>query len=286
MFYSQYKVWPEPTGDDSLTKPLLLLLHLKALKFNAQSYMELPIHNYSEEDLSILLATLAAKKVTLDSYAMNEPERFWHFLHHLFPKNPELVAAYDIMGWDIWAQLYKSSFRNLIRLPQKTNYKFDIIKPYDKMEGLSWKPLAKSTEEASVILHLNEHNLNLLNELQMYSEVDIWVQPVNSILKYPEQLKNKLFKGCIINPFEVQGFTPMIKILMQLRKLNIPLGMSLTHGSILGATVVGQFAPVLQKLFITDSLYSIPVTGVSLADQELIFPPSAGMGVAFVENFW
>lgn len=286
MFYSQYKVWPESAGDDTVTKPLLLLLHLKALKFNAQSYMELPIHDYSEEQLSVLLATLAAKKVTLDSYAMNEPERFWHFLHHLFPKHPELVAAYDIMGWDIWAQLYKSSFRKLIRLPQKSTYNFEYIQPLNLSGNASWTPLAQSIDESSTLVALREEEISRVNELKTYSQSDIWVQPVKALLNDPEKLKNKLFQGCIIDPFEVQGFTPMIKVLMELRKLNIPVGMALTHGSILGVTVLGQFAPILQKLMITERLYPLPVTGVSLSNHELVFPPSAGMGIAFVENFW
>jgi L-alanine-DL-glutamate epimerase-like enolase superfamily enzyme len=34
-----------------------------------------------------------------------DPERYWHYLHHLFPGNSFLVCALDIAAWDIFGKL-------------------------------------------------------------------------------------------------------------------------------------------------------------------------------------
>lgn len=285
MFYSQYKIWPEPTDCNIVTKPQLLLLHLRALKFNANAYMELPIHDYSEEELAQLMNVLSEKKKSLDSYAMNEPERFWHFLKHLFPQNPELIAAYDIMGWDIWAQLYKSSFQNLIRLPKKSTIHFQQVTPLINFNENGVIELAKSLQGDEILLTVKDHK-TILKSFEKYKDVQIWFQPTKELLNHPEQLKNLNITGIILNPLLIEGFTPMIETLMQLRKLNIQVGLYLIRGSILGATITAQFAPILQKIFFPEKIYELPVTGIELKDLSISFPNAAGMGIAFVENFW
>lgn len=51
------------------------------------------------------MADLASKLQMVERFNFIEPERFWHFLHHLFPKNPFLVCALDMAGWDIFGKL-------------------------------------------------------------------------------------------------------------------------------------------------------------------------------------
>lgn len=90
MFVTDYKLWPEVSEANKQTKPKLLLLYLRALKFQAQSYMEIPLSDYNDQDIQALTQELDEKRNTINGYAMNEPERFWHFLHHLFDKHSVL----------------------------------------------------------------------------------------------------------------------------------------------------------------------------------------------------
>ncbi|MCB9047711.1 MAG: dipeptide epimerase [Chitinophagales bacterium] len=52
-----------------------------------------------------MIAQLEAKKHVIERYALTNPERFWHFLHHLLPGQNFLVAALDIAAWDLYAKM-------------------------------------------------------------------------------------------------------------------------------------------------------------------------------------
>lgn len=301
MFHSAYKMWPEQPQDESRTKPSLILLHLKAIKFAAISYMEIPVSHYSEEELKEIIKILEFKRMSINAYAMNEPERFWHFLHHLFEDFPILVGAYDIMGWDIWSQLYKTSFRQLIRLPEKKRYEYtQLIKPEEQAEVKDENAYcfieANKFEEAIQQLELKDANVlmamnkpsqwDLVKILREKGVKSIWVEPSERLLKIlkPEQMKEA--DGISLDPLKLQGFTPMINLLMELRKQNIPVGSALKEGSIVSKTAYAQFAPVFQKLFFNKQSHLLPATGILINDQEIVFPEAAGMGLAYENNFW
>src|SRR5687767_15462222 len=52
-----------------------------------------------------MISDLEAKKSFVEKFAFMDPERFWHYLHHLFPANPFLVCALDMAGWDLFGKL-------------------------------------------------------------------------------------------------------------------------------------------------------------------------------------
>ncbi len=52
-----------------------------------------------------MIADLEHKKHQVENFVFTEPERYWHFLHHLFPQNNFLVCALDIAAWDLYGKL-------------------------------------------------------------------------------------------------------------------------------------------------------------------------------------
>jgi L-alanine-DL-glutamate epimerase-like enolase superfamily enzyme len=52
-----------------------------------------------------MIEDLESKKFFIEKFAFTDPERFWHFLHHLFPNNPFLVCALDMAGWDLYGKM-------------------------------------------------------------------------------------------------------------------------------------------------------------------------------------
>ena len=66
-----------------------------------------------------MTATLEANRREIERYALTDPQRFWHFLHHLMPGQNFLIAALDIAGWDLFAQLRRQPLYQLLRLPWK-----------------------------------------------------------------------------------------------------------------------------------------------------------------------
>ncbi|ANH80958.1 dipeptide epimerase [Niabella ginsenosidivorans] len=70
-----------------------------------KGYGEAPAITYYHITVEDMIRDLEAKRVLLERFAFTEPERYWHFLHHLLPGNPFLVCALDMAAWDIWGRL-------------------------------------------------------------------------------------------------------------------------------------------------------------------------------------
>jgi len=69
-----------------------------------RGFGEAPAISYYEVTLEKLVATLEKFRPTIERFAFTDPERFWHFLHHLIPGNPFLTCALDMAGWDLFAK--------------------------------------------------------------------------------------------------------------------------------------------------------------------------------------
>ncbi|MBS1760726.1 MAG: dipeptide epimerase [Bacteroidetes bacterium] len=65
----------------------------------AISYYNIPVEKMQED--------LDAKREMVEKFAFTEPERYWHYLHHLFPNNSFLVCALDIAAWDMYGKIKK-----------------------------------------------------------------------------------------------------------------------------------------------------------------------------------
>ena len=68
-------------------------------------YGEAPAISYYNISVEQMIADLESKKTFVEKFALTDPERYWHYLHHLFPNNPFLVCALDIAGWDLWGKM-------------------------------------------------------------------------------------------------------------------------------------------------------------------------------------
>ncbi len=70
-----------------------------------KAYGEAPAISYYDITVDQMEKDLNAKIKFVENFSFTEPKRFWHFLHHLFPKNPFLVSALDMAGWDLYAKI-------------------------------------------------------------------------------------------------------------------------------------------------------------------------------------
>lgn len=70
-----------------------------------KGYGEAPAISYYHVTVEQMIEALERKKNLIEKFAFTDPERFWHFLHHLFPENPFLVCALDMAGWDLWGKM-------------------------------------------------------------------------------------------------------------------------------------------------------------------------------------
>ncbi|WP_447642303.1 MULTISPECIES: dipeptide epimerase [Chitinophagaceae] len=72
---------------------------------NLLGWGEAPAITYYNITVGEMIRDLEVKKDVIEKFALTDPERFWHFLHHLFPENPFLVCALDIAGWDLFGKM-------------------------------------------------------------------------------------------------------------------------------------------------------------------------------------
>lgn len=68
-------------------------------------YGEAPAISYYNIPVEKMISDLEAKKTFVEKFAYTEPERYWHYLHHLFPNNSFLVCALDIASWDLYGKI-------------------------------------------------------------------------------------------------------------------------------------------------------------------------------------
>ncbi len=73
--------------------------------FGITGYGEAPAITYYNIPVDKMIADLESKKQFVEKFAFTEPERYWHYLHHLFPQNNFLVCALDIAAWDIYGKI-------------------------------------------------------------------------------------------------------------------------------------------------------------------------------------
>lgn len=78
-----------------------------------KGYGEAPAIAYYNIPVEKMAADLEAKKIFVEKFAFTEPERYWHYLHHLFPQNPFLVCALDIAAWDMFGNLKRKRLYEL-----------------------------------------------------------------------------------------------------------------------------------------------------------------------------
>ncbi len=78
-----------------------------------RGYGEAPAISYYNIPVEQMAADLEQKKIFVEKFAFADPERYWHYLHHLFPRNAFLVCALDMAGWDLYGKLKRKQLREL-----------------------------------------------------------------------------------------------------------------------------------------------------------------------------
>ena len=80
---------------------------------NWVGYGEAPAITYYNITVEQMIADIESKKSMIEKFAFTTPDRYWHYLHHLIPKNPFLVCALDIAAWDLFGKMHKQPLYKL-----------------------------------------------------------------------------------------------------------------------------------------------------------------------------
>jgi L-alanine-DL-glutamate epimerase-like enolase superfamily enzyme len=104
-------------------------------------YGEAPAIVYYDITVDKMIQDLERKKLFVEKFAFTEPDRYWHYLHHLFPNNPFLVCALDMAGWDIYGKMKNKKLKKENEINPLTDYTIgidDIGKMVEKIKEKPW----------------------------------------------------------------------------------------------------------------------------------------------------
>lgn len=75
---------------------------------------EAPAISYYDETIESMMASVEKVRGVIERYALMDPQRFWHFLHHLIPGQSFLTAALDMASWDFFGRMRRKPLWQLI----------------------------------------------------------------------------------------------------------------------------------------------------------------------------
>jgi L-alanine-DL-glutamate epimerase-like enolase superfamily enzyme len=134
--------YPFTISKGTKTHQEMLLVSIR--HFGWEGHGEAPSIAYYNTSVDDMTMALEFKKKVLESFAFSDPERFWHFLHHLFPKHPFLVAALDMAGWDLYGKIKGQPLHRIWKLNPSdapmTDYTIGIDGPEKMLEKMKANP--------------------------------------------------------------------------------------------------------------------------------------------------
>nr|WP_242692188.1 dipeptide epimerase [Aridibaculum aurantiacum] len=135
---------------------------------------EAPAINYYNITVEQMIADLNAKQKFVEKFALTDPERYWHYLHHLFPANPFLVCALDMAGWDLWGKMKGLPIYKMFQTPMDNLPATDYTIGIDTIENM----LAKIDEKPWPIYKIKmgiENDIDLLHAIRKHTSSKIRV---------------------------------------------------------------------------------------------------------------
>ncbi len=134
-----------------------------------KGYGEAPAIAYYDITVEKMVEDLEKKKIFVEKFAFSDPERYWHYLHHLFPANPFLVCALDMAGWDIYGKLKRKQLYELWNLDTATAPLTDFTIGIDSIENM----VAKMKEKPWPIYKIKvgvESDIEMVTELRKHTD--------------------------------------------------------------------------------------------------------------------
>src|ERR1700733_2079295 len=135
--------YPFSTSHGTKTHQPTFVVELEHL--GIKGYGEAPAITYYHIPVEKMQEDLENKRSFIEKYALTSPDRYWHYLHHVFPENPFLVCALDIAAWDIYGKLQKKPLykiwgldKNKIPLTDYTIGMDNIPTMISKVKEMPW----------------------------------------------------------------------------------------------------------------------------------------------------
>ncbi len=137
-------------------------------------YGEAPAISYYNITVDKMAEDIERKKIFLEKFSFSDPERYWHYLHHLFPDNPFLVCALDMAGWDLYGKLKRKSLRHIWGIDALQSPVTDYTIGIDSAEKMVSKMQSKPWPVYKVKVGV-EKDVEMVAVLRKYTDAKIRV---------------------------------------------------------------------------------------------------------------
>ena len=135
--------------------------------FGIKGYGEAPAIPYYNITVEKMIADIEAKRQLIEKFSFTEPDRYWHYLHHLIPDDPFLVCALDMAAWDIYGKMKHKQLHQLWNLDITQNPLTDLTIGIDTIERMVSKinetpwPVYKiklgTSDDVAIMKELRKH---------------------------------------------------------------------------------------------------------------------------------
>lgn len=150
------------------TKSVQPTLLVELEHFGIKGYGEAPAISYYNIPLEKMVSDLERKKAFVEKFSFTDPERYWHYLHHLFPQNPFLVCALDMAGWDIFGKMRGAPLYRLWGLDTDNAPLTDYTIGIDTTEGMIKKIKEKNWPLYKIKVGM-EGDVDFIRELRRHT---------------------------------------------------------------------------------------------------------------------
>lgn len=161
--------------------------------FGVKGNGEAPAITYYNISVEKMIADIESKKRFIEKFSFTEPDRYWHYLHHLIPDNPFLVCALDMAAWDIYGKMKRKQLYQLWDLDISKNPLTDITIGIDTIENM----VSKMKENPWPIYKIKlgtPDDIHIMQELRKHTD-SVFRIDANAAWKAEEALgKIKIFK--------------------------------------------------------------------------------------------
>jgi len=134
-----------------------------------KGYGEAPAISYYNIPVEKMVEDLERKKIFVEKFAFSDPERYWHYLHHLFPANPFLVCALDMAGWDIYGKLKRKQLHEIWGLDTATAPLTDFTIAIDTIETMVGKMKEKPWPVYKIKVGV-ENDMEMVKALRQHTD--------------------------------------------------------------------------------------------------------------------
>lgn len=134
---------------------------------------EAPVISYYPETIATMHQTLQEYKEEIVKYALTDPKRFWHFLHHLLPEgNNFLTCALDMAAWDLFGQIRRQPIYELLGLKRGNMPVNDYTLGHDTIQKIKQK-IAAHPARAYKIKILGMEDIELVRQIRAITDAEL-----------------------------------------------------------------------------------------------------------------